>query len=370
MLATSQTFRSLLFAAISCCIIGGSLLYTRRIEQSQPEESQESNCQYLNTDALTASQSAQISNVSLNLAKPSLIELFEFGELSELLYSDPQSFGEWICSLPEDQEQIALWDRFINKWAAHDFNATLAWAKDLEPSPLQERALLNLSYQWEERDAVELLDFALTLPEGNDRLIVALSTRWAKQNPQEIADWAAQLPDSSRKSKILSSLVAAWAANDPASALDFLSTAPSTPSFAEAQISAVSALSIQSPELASSLLEVFPTGRLRDQAIAHIAYHWTRHDPEGALNWIERSLSGYERDKAAIAGVGATIESEPSASALWANSIESRQLRRSQIERSLQAWRNRDRAAAREWVQSTELPPSWKARFFELIDKS
>lgn len=104
----------------------------------------------------------------------------------------------------------------------------------------------------------------------------------------------------------------------------------------------------------------------RPNSYREIAQSWTKKDPEAASSWIDPLPPGKEKDQAISGMVGELKSKEPDSSTIWASTISDENLRERLVNENAKIWLRRDRAAAEEWIQSSEtLTDEQRAKLLE-----
>jgi hypothetical protein len=277
-----------------------------------------------------------------------------------LMAEHPDAAGDLLGALPAGPAKRELLAQLMRQWRESDFDAALAWARELSDSADRQHALLQLGHRWAVADPAAAVAFAETLPAKQDPLLAAFASQWVQRDAAAAAEWAAALPAGVRREKVIGSMAAAWSAQDPRSAVEFVLQLGAGPEQSAAAISVVSAWAAVEPAAMAQWVEQFPPGRDRAYAIENVLLQWTQSDPAAAVVWLERWPAGPDRDAAVNAGAAGLLETHPHLAAHWAESIDDEAMRWHQMQRAARRWLETDPGAARMWIARTDLSAALK----------
>lgn len=259
------------------------------------------------------------------------------------------------------QVQTNLLGQVLPQWAQMDLKNALAWVQQLPPGSAQTAALIHLSYTWIEADAFGAAAFARDLPPGNEQFLAALVSQWSQKDQRAVVEWSQQLAEGPAKERVLINLASVLAQIDPRGAAESALRLPPGEAQQDAIVSVVSGWAANDPAAAAQWIADFPAGRLREYAIENVAQSWIKTDPVAAVNWLKR-LPATERDTGIHAVAGSLVDSFPDLALQLAVGISAHALRERQIQRAAQAWLATDPAAARTWIEQSNLPAAVKQR--------
>lgn len=239
----------------------------------------------------------------------------------------------WAATIPEFRTKENAQMAIILGWADSDIHAALKWAESRmsADSEMMQLARTFLSLLGRE-DFNAAVKWAERIPnqEQRSRLLLELVGILSEQSPRAAAEWLSKQTDPGLIQSGLGDVLKYWSKSDPSSAARWA--------------------------------ESFPEGRLREEALHQVARQWSFEGPEEAITWINDLAAGAGRDKA-LAGYVQTIDgSRPDLAAHWALEIDSPIDREQWVIHAAGRWMQRDRQAATEWIQQTELPEEIKAR--------
>lgn len=92
----------------------------------------------------------------------------------------------------------------------------------------------------------------------------------------------------------------------------------------------------------------------RPNSYNQIAQEWTKKDAMAASEWVYDLSPGKEKDFAIQGMVRELRTKEPDSSTMWASSIGDERMRGLLVTENARTWLKRDRAAAEEWINTTE----------------
>src|SRR5688572_19476565 len=247
----------------------------------------------------------------------------------------------------------------------------------------------------------EALAWAENLSSVNDRAqaVKMVVHAWSALDPAEAARYAAKMPESEDRQDAVQQALAHWVVVDPDAAFQFVQTLPEGRDRDNAMAQAVDAMreqdprkalewykTIGNPEIAQKVAEGLLGSLVRvDQGAAlqfaaqmppeaqPKAYHsmvrgWAFDQPQEAGNWVNSLPGGEARDAAVKAYVSVIDGMDAGAATQWAYTMQEPTDRMETTLNVFQRWLQNDRAAARDWVQQTDLPEGFRPFFERLLN--
>ncbi len=91
-----------------------------------------------------------------------------------------------------------------------------------------------------------------------------------------------------------------------------------------------------------------------------VAGNWAQVDSAGAAVWLQNLAPGRSRDSAIAGYVGTVADSDPQKATQWVAAIVDEKTRLSVMEWIARPWLRMDEAAARAWIEQSELSQETK----------
>lgn len=273
---------------------------------------------------------------------------------------DPEGAYRWTQREWSADHPLAVGAVF-HTWALRDPHAAVAAAADVPNPQLRTGYTHQAIAGWEESGQPGVLEFVRSLPETADRqrAIAVLARRRVLRDGVEASfEWADQLDDDQGWFKLnaIQRVASAAAEVDPKAAAAFAERHYQGP-FGHALIDRVGRIWVKrDPAAAMQWLSTLEPGKTRDKGVRESFLRWVRDDPEAAGAWLQRTERGAWLDPAMAIYARRLAKSEPRQALEWADGIFDAVLRQSTIARIARVWGASDEAAARAWVEQSDLP--------------
>ena len=216
------------------------------------------------------------------------------GIIRSLAATDPARATQLLTGMPRSQERGEALEAMLPHLLRQGNDATRAWIEGITDDSLRNGAMLRTAEQ-----------LATTDPAG--------TAAWLLANPSEATQ------------RRMDDVYSEWARKDEQGAISSLAALPSGENRSNALRGLVSSVASQDPKAAVSMMDRFPND-VTDRVVQNFVWHSFGNDPSVAVNQISRITD--ERD------------------------------REQMYRRTMDAWLERDSAAATAWMQTNQLPPS------------
>lgn len=216
------------------------------------------------------------------------------GIIRSLAGSDPLRATQLLTGMPRSQERGEALDAMLPHLLAQGADATRSWIEDITDDSLRNGAMVRAT---ERLGAID--------PAG--------TAAWLIANPSEATQ------------RRMDDVYSAWAQKDEQAAMSSLAALPSGENRSNALRGVVSSVAIKNPKAAVSMMDRFPND-VTDRVVQNVVWHSFRSDPSLAMNQISRIADERERER--------------------------------MYGRTLEAWLDRDSAAATAWLRKNPVPAS------------
>ncbi|MBI4657710.1 MAG: hypothetical protein HY735_02470 [Verrucomicrobia bacterium] len=309
--------------------------------------------------------------------------------------------------LPEAVRLLSQWPpseihrelvvRLLRQWTACDPKEAAAWALSVGHDPFRHEAVEQVAIVWAEGNLTDALNWAVTLPGGEERTAAcrALAGEAAREAPIAAMSIALELPASPQKNQLIASVASEWAVRDVFSAVSWAReigdaglreavTAAVCQAIAETNPAAAATIAIHDlaagrnlddtvlavlqrwaqvePKRAVDWVERFPEGILRQAATEELIKVWADQQPREVSDWLNSLPAGTRRDEWAGLFAAQIVRLAPGVAMDWAESISDPASRNRQSEAVALAWLDLDPATARERLAQSALPDETKQR--------
>lgn len=220
------------------------------------------------------------------------------GIIRGIVESDPTRATTLLASMPRSEERGKGLDFILPHLLEQGSDATRAWIAAISDESLRNGAML--------RTAEKL---AVTDPAG--------TASWLLANPGEATQ------------RRMDDVYSVWARKDQQAALSSLNQLPAGDNRSNALRGVVTSVAVNDPKAAVSLMDSYPND-VTDRVVQNFVWHSFRNDPATAADQISRIADQREREQ--------------------------------MYRRTLDAWYDRDPAAATAWTQTNAIPDSVRER--------
>lgn len=279
--------------------------------------------------------------------------------------TSPQDAAEFIARQSPGATRQESLDLIATTWAGHDFNAAVAWARQLPEPDDQQNSLIAIAYETARSAPLEAMKLAVGLPpsESRDDLLTHAANQWAGNEPRTAAAWVSQIQDQDLRERLLASVVTTWSDQNAVEAAEFgLKSVSPGEQQDRLIVGVVQRWAQTEPRQAADWVARFPEGALRDTAIENLVSLWVDRSFEQAGDWLNGLAPGAVRDVGVSALVSRTLPIAPDVAAEWVGEIGDADRRANQMENVAEAWLATDAAAARAWITQSPLPDEVKTR--------
>jgi hypothetical protein len=304
-----------------------------------------------------------------------------------------QTLDDRKLDLRGTEVELLLW-----YWATHQPQEAALWAKTKAPIGYGESSVYTALRVWAEADPEAAVSFAWPWTERLpfEKIVpMAVVRGWyARGEPQELRHWIRSLrPDITSQRAVAAYIRVVYEQEGSQAVMSWAESLPEEqdPTFKQAVFRrVVDLLSLFDTQSAMRWCEAHCDGPYGSNLRNLIGRNWARSDAPASLAWLSTAPEGYDRDLAvrmtwalwsrqdrgaAIAWMAAKTDGEPAAwvrpiypvyarllsedgkpaeAVRWAAEIQSEQEREAVLIGIARAWRERDEAAAADWLlQST-----------------
>lgn len=214
------------------------------------------------------------------------------GIIRALAATDPERAQQLLTSMPKSVERGEALDAMMPHVLSQGAEATREWIANLADDSLRNGAMLRSAEQ-----------LATIDPSG--------TAAWLMENPGEASQ------------RRMDDVYRVWARTNADEAIQSFTTMPAGEARSNALRGVVNALAADNPQSAVAMLDQYPDD-VTDRAVQNVVWHSFGSDPSLAVSQISRMTDERDRNRT--------------------------------YQRMLQAWQERDPAAARQWLQTHTLP--------------
>lgn len=261
----------------------------------------------------------------------------------------------YLATLPYGEAYERSLSSLASEWAEDDPQAAIAWARQLEDPSDQRRALGSVMWRYarDDPEAAKALYLSLDAEQQghlDDNIIRPLTQR----DPLEAMAWIDSLPGDVNRTELREQAYQEWARQDGSGLFDHLGIAGFKQLPENQRRDLLRQWADYSPKDSSAWLEGLKTDDLPENEVANlygqVASQWLDHDTYEASEWIAGLPSGKARESAVRNLVSEIRDKDPAAAWEWViDTGENHQL--GHAESVLRSWQDKD-AAYRALVTS------------------
>lgn len=220
------------------------------------------------------------------------------GIIRAIAGTDPTRATQLLTSMPRSQERGEALDAMLPHLLSQGGDATRAWIDGITDEALRGGAMMRAAEQ-----------LAATDPAG--------TAAWLMANPGEATQ------------RRMDDVYSTWAQKDEQAAMTSLAALPSGENRTNALRGVLTSIAVRDPKAAVSVMDRFPND-VNDRVVQNVVWHSFGNDPSIAVNQIARIADEGERER--------------------------------MYRRTLEAWMDRDSAAALAWMKTNPVPASVQER--------
>jgi hypothetical protein len=268
--------------------------------------------------------------------------------------------------LPITQERSMVQGVAVS-WAQSDPRSACEWARKLQPeaAKLGLQMALNSWGRTDARDATDFLATLSTDAKTKAQLAESLTQAWTLNDPQGALAWATQLPPGPMRDRAITGVVNQWGVLDPARAAGYIQSLPPGIQRRNALSQMADAWSRDDPASAVKWAQALTDDSEKSDLLSSITRTWAGSDPVAASNWLAQLPTGPSRDNVVRIFSDQVFENDPPAAFQWASSISDASMRQEQVISTLRRWMSTDRAAAMVAIQQSDLAPEARKQLLD-----
>jgi hypothetical protein len=282
---------------------------------------------------LAAADPRAAMEYALGLGKRRAAESAVRSVLTQWMRDNPQEAFAWVSGQQTGRVPIDR-DAISRSLAESDPNWALERVWQVEDEGLRANLLSGVCARWtrdgDPRRIMSLYEQAQT---SEDRRVIAgmLAQGMGAYWPQDVVAWINTVTDAEAQRTAIDRLVSTWGYDQPREVADWLSGIADT--------------------------------RLRREELGRLMRTWAPYDAAGAAEWlVKQSPPSATLDPAIGSLVRTVMHENPPAAMMWAQTIQDQRERWHLMMHSGEEWMRTDPAAARQYINRTDLPPSMKER--------
>ena len=265
----------------------------------------------------------------------------------------------------------------LSTWAATNPDAAIAWAEANHDNP--DRAnpwLVGVIEGIAPYDIARATTLMQTLPRSGERgeALRGVLSQLISKDPEEAKNWSASIEDEGLRSGAYAYTAEAIARKNPSEAAQWLSDLGDVNALNRAAEDITSDWYRDNPEEATAWISSLPAAAM-SEAAEGVVGNIVRQNPVEAAEYLsELATSNPDAnfDSSIRELVRGSGRSDPELAAVWIGGLSNENDQSQYYRRVLGDWRNRDSAAASQWVQQNQadLPESISRRFLGNTDQN
>ncbi len=176
--------------------------------------------------------------------------------------------------------------------------AALDWLESLDDREARFRALIGLGHALAARDVDGAAQLIDRVPEGARRSwIASIANAYVEEDVEKGIQWVKKFHDEPGYANAVAQVASAVAALSPDAALELVERTLEGVQRDQAMASMLPMVAMQSPEIASHRVDEIADESARAQAVESVASSWGRHDLPAARKWVQSLQPESSRDR-------------------------------------------------------------------------
>jgi len=250
----------------------------------------------------------------------------------------------------------------LSTWAAMDPDSAIRWANANHqgdgPNPHMAGIIRGIA----ESDPARATELLTSMPRSTERgaALEGMMAHILRQGVDSARSWISAITDDSLRNGAILRMAASMAGQDPSGTVDFLISNPGEA--ADRRMDDVyRSWASQDKAAALTSLASLPEGDIRSNALRGIVSNIAAKNPQEAVALMDRYPADVT-DRVVHNLIWMSFDSDPAIAASQISRISDVESRDRMYRRALEAWIERDPAAAQSWIQSNPVPESVLSR--------
>lgn len=280
--------------------------------------------------------------------------LFAYSLADAYVALRPAEALAWALSISRSPERY-LWSHMLRQMAVHDPHEALRIALSAENPAQRSQALGGVLGSIARRDPALAMSQLEKVPVGQARtqIIAEIAGQIAETSPAAALDWLASLDDREARFHALIQLGHGLASRDVDSAAQLVDRVPE--GARQVWVSSIAnEYMAEDVEKGIQWVRKYQDEPNYANVIEHIASTMAMRSPDVAMEIVEGTLAGTERDQALASMLSTVAMQAPEAASRRVDEIADESARAQAVESVASTWGHHDFPAARKWVQSMQ----------------
>lgn len=246
----------------------------------------------------------------------------------------------------------------LSAWAANDPEAAIQWAKANHKGEDANPYMAGIIKGLAGTDPTRATQLLTEMPFGDQRgeALAGLLPHILSQGPEAAREWITSISDVQLRNGAMGRVAEQLAAIDPKGTADWLLANPGEATQRNMD-NVLSAWMEKDQPGAIAYYSALPAGEARSNALRGVVNSMAMDDPKAAANFMD-SHAGDVNDRVVQQFVWHSFGEDPNLAASYIAKISDPGERDGTYKRMIDGWLRQDEAAARNWIQSNQLPPS------------
>ncbi len=316
---------------------------------------------------------AQIESLDPSQAR----DLMLLGVVERWAAYEPQAALAYAQAIPGMRLSNRAVNQALEGWGKSDPAAAIAWWNSPENYAAQrvrQNRLESILEGYVATDPFSAFQFAVGLGEGTleeqrtkrEALRTVVETMVESGNLDSALLWATDMEPGEGQTAALAEIMQEWAEYDPDGASAYLEQLAGRDDFDEVRNSMIRTWAESDPEQASAYLTTLDVDDPnRGRLSAMLVYQWSRYDLTGPAEWLNTQPASPELDRAVATLTYRAASDDPASAMSWAESISDERMRQRSIDRVAREWAGQDPEAFADYVKSSEFSDEEKQRLLE-----
>ncbi|MEM7385155.1 MAG: hypothetical protein AAF514_09450 [Verrucomicrobiota bacterium] len=274
--------------------------------------------------------------------------------------ADPENAMQHALRLEGRTRRNAIEDTLAG-WASRSPDEALEWVNSLENSDEQERFRGSFLEGLADHDIGQATDYVMERSKAGDKqahryMETVTREQLRRGSIEEAARWSEDLPDGKLKGQAMDHVAGRFVHQSPEAAAAWAAQ------YAEASYGARVIEEVgdewaeRDPSAAVAWLQSLPEGKGQTEGMESALEEWAGRDPTSASEFLITMGDSELKDSAVSGFARRVVREDPEAAMAWANTIDQPEMRTKTMTTAAREWLRRDREAATNWLESSNLP--------------
>jgi hypothetical protein len=274
-----------------------------------------------------------------------------------------------LSNLTSDRVRDDFAQKIGQQLALENIPDALAWAENLPDDKGRSPALISVLQQWTANDPLAASQYVTSQPESKERSqnLAHVVNLWSQSDPDAAYAFVQTLAPGHARDTALGSVIEIMSQQEPAKALEMFRSVQDSEVVGRLSERLIGSLIKSDPTAALQLASQIPP-ESQPKTYYALIRGWAFDQPRQAGEWLNSLSPGVARDSAIKAYVSVIDGMDAALATQWAVNIQEPTERAETTLGAFSRWAQNDKAAARVWLDQSEIPESLRPYFDRVVN--